>query len=80
MQQKKKKNHVMSQSDHSPLVPLFLTDVETPLFGSVLSGVPVLPVFQLIISALLLPKHNHHHTLKTTVSITFILSLLMDED
>lgn len=42
-----------------------LTDVQTPLFGGVLSGVPVLPVFQLIISALLLSEHHHHHTLST---------------
>lgn len=40
-----------------------LTNVQTPLFGSVLSGVPVLPVFQLIISTLLLSKHHHHYTL-----------------
>lgn len=42
-----------------------LTDVQTPLLGGVLSGVPVLPVFQLIVSALLLAKHNHHYTLGT---------------
>lgn len=45
------------------LKKVVLTDIQTPLFGSVLSGVPVLPVFQLIISALLLSEHHHHYTL-----------------
>lgn len=43
---------------------VILTDIQTPLLGRVLPGVPVLPVFQLIVSALLLAKHNHHHTLQ----------------
>lgn len=43
---------------------MVLTNIQTPLFGSVLSGVPVLPVFQLIFSALLLSKHHHHYTLE----------------
>lgn len=42
---------------------LDLTDVEAPLLRRVLPGVPVLPVFQLVVSALLLPEHHHHHTL-----------------
>lgn len=40
-----------------------LTDVQAPLLSGVLPGVPVLPVFQLIVSALLLSKHHHDDAL-----------------
>lgn len=60
--------HSTRHSCSMPIVytnpPKILTNIQTPLFGSVLSGVPVLPVFQLIISALFLSEHHHHNTLE----------------
>ena len=44
-------------------VPGPLTYVNTPLFRRVLPRVPVLPVPQLVLSALVLSKNHHDHTL-----------------
>lgn len=41
-----------------------LTDVQDSLFGRVLPGVPVLPVFKLLVSVLILTEHHHDHTLR----------------
>lgn len=41
-----------------------LTDVEDSLFGRVLSRVPVLPVFKLLVSVLIFAEHHHDHTLR----------------
>ena len=43
-----------------------LTDVEDPLLGGVLSGVPVLPVLQLLVPVLILAEHHHDNTLEHT--------------
>lgn len=43
--------------------PVFLTDVQDPLFGRVLPGVPVLPVFELLVSVLVLAEHHHDDAL-----------------
>lgn len=40
-----------------------LTNVNAPLFGRVLTGVPVLPVSQLVFSAFVFSKNHHDHTL-----------------
>lgn len=40
-----------------------LTDVQNSLFGRVLAGVPVLPVFKLLISVLVLTENHHDHAL-----------------
>lgn len=41
-----------------------LTNVQDSLFGGVLAGVPVFPILQLLVSALVFPKDNHDDTLK----------------
>lgn len=41
-----------------------LTNVQDSLLGSMLSGVPVVPVLQLLIATFVLSKHHHHHTLE----------------
>lgn len=41
-----------------------LTYVQDSLFGSVLAGVPVFPILQLLVSALIFPKDNHDNTLQ----------------
>lgn len=40
------------------------TNIQDSLFGCVLPGVPVFPILQLLISALVFPKDNHDNTLK----------------
>lgn len=40
-----------------------LTDVQDSLFGGVLPGVPVLPVFKLLVSVLVFTEHHHDHAL-----------------
>lgn len=41
-----------------------LTNVQDSLFGSVLVGVPVFPILQLLVSALVFPKDNHDNSLR----------------
>lgn len=43
-----------------------LTSVEYPLLDAVLSAVPKLPRFDLILWTLLLAEHQHHNTLQQT--------------
>ena len=42
-----------------------ITGVEDTLLGAVLTGVPELPGLGLLLRALLLAEHQHHHTLST---------------
>ena len=42
-----------------------LTNINAALLGSMLSAVPVPPVFELVFRELLISKHQHHNTLKT---------------
>lgn len=43
-----------------------LTSVEYPLLDAVLSAVPKLPRFDLILWTLLFAEHQHHNTLQQT--------------
>lgn len=44
-----------------------LTSVEYPLLDAVLSAVPELPRFDLVLWTLFLPEHEHHNTLQQTM-------------
>lgn len=53
---------LLSACQHEPL----LTDVQYSLFGRVLPRVPVLPVFKLLVSVLVLAEDHHDHALRQT--------------
>lgn len=48
------------------------TDIQDSLLGRVLTRVPVFPILQLLISALVLPEHNHDNALKTKAEINLL--------
>lgn len=41
------------------------TNIQDSLFSRVLARMPVFPILKLLVSALVLPKHNHDDALKT---------------
>lgn len=61
---KKKTHQTMNAADRPVSNNNNHTYVQDSLFGSVLAGVPVFPILQLLVSALVLSKDNHDNTLK----------------